>query len=234
MSAVRSTRKIIDTMMEEASAALSDMRFFHAERMAKRALERAHMTGDYERMARICLPLQEARRLKRQEALDANSCITLNELPPVHSVPAPGCYLLSPPLIAMDTKELRAICDRAAAPAIILCREPKTSAGKWPIAAVGVADTRPITLRIQLDPPEQLTPSWFSATLDTIGNKALERLDPKWPADHRVLDLLEFLDAVPHHERVIQALAAACREAAVSPLSTSPRRRGILDNPWGF
>lgn len=234
MSAVRSTLKAIDTMMEEASDALTHMRIFQAERVAKRALERAYLASDYERMARICLPLQEARRLKRQEALDANACYQINELPSVHSLPAPGCYLLSPPLIAMDTKELRAICDRGAAPAIILCREPKTSAGKWPIAAVGFADTRPITLRIQVVPPETLTPAWFISTLDDIGNKSLERIDPSWPADHRVLDLLEFLDALPHHERVIQALAAACREASMSPPSITSRRRVLHENPWGF
>ncbi|MFN3311207.1 MAG: ABC transporter permease, partial [Thermomonas sp.] len=42
--------------------------YFAAERLCLEALELAHKACDYERMARICLPLQEARRQKRDLA----------------------------------------------------------------------------------------------------------------------------------------------------------------------
>src|SRR5689334_10244420 len=61
----------IDRMMERASTALEAMRYFEAERLASTALRRAHAAADFERMARILLPLQEARRQKRQLAVDS-------------------------------------------------------------------------------------------------------------------------------------------------------------------
>lgn len=57
--------------MEQASVALVERRYFEAERLALQALRKAHAARDYERMARIVLPLQEARRQKRDLAVAA-------------------------------------------------------------------------------------------------------------------------------------------------------------------
>ena len=61
----------IDTLMETASAALASGDYFACEREASKALELAHAASDWDRMARICMPLEEARRQKRLEAADA-------------------------------------------------------------------------------------------------------------------------------------------------------------------
>jgi hypothetical protein len=61
----------IDALMEQASRALVERRYFEAERLALAALRKSHSLRDYERMARIALPLQEARRQKRDLAFDA-------------------------------------------------------------------------------------------------------------------------------------------------------------------
>jgi hypothetical protein len=53
--------------------------------------------------------------------------------------------------------------------------------------------------------------TWFLSTGEALGDAALARIDPKDPAQWRVDDLLEMLDAVPDHEKLHQALAAACR-----------------------
>lgn len=67
----KGSRHKIDTLMEQASKALVHRRYFEAERLALQALRKAHALLDYERMARILLPLQEARRQKRDLAIDA-------------------------------------------------------------------------------------------------------------------------------------------------------------------
>lgn len=63
----------IDELMEKASQALVQRRYFQCERLCLEALSAAHGDRDYARMARIVLPLQESRRLKVQLALDAAS-----------------------------------------------------------------------------------------------------------------------------------------------------------------
>ena len=63
----------IDDLMESASAALAATRYFEAERLAWQALGAAHSAKDFERMGRIALPLQEARRQRYQQALDVGT-----------------------------------------------------------------------------------------------------------------------------------------------------------------
>jgi hypothetical protein len=48
------------------------------------------------------------------------------------------------------------------------------------------------------------------------------------------MDLLEMLLAVPDHEKLHQALAAACEIAARSPRSEKPRRRAVIEDQYGF
>lgn len=224
----------IEETMERASAALAATDYFEANRLCALALRRAHADTDYGAMARIVLPLQEARRQIRQLACDARRCYVVQELPSVRSRLDPGCYLIAPPLIAMDAKILRAMADRQRVPRLILTREPTTRAGLWPIAAVGIGDARPVTLRIQVPPPQELSPEWFQATQEALGDSGLARIRPEWPADHRVEDLLEYSDAVPAHEKLLQAMGAACHEASLRPPTAGLRRRPLADDPWSL
>src|SRR4051812_45178590 len=73
--------KAIDELMERASSALVTTNYFEAEKLALKALERACAAIDFERMARICMPLQEARRQKRHEAVDAGKTFIMRRLP---------------------------------------------------------------------------------------------------------------------------------------------------------
>lgn len=222
----------IDRTMEQASEALARTDYFRAVELCLLGLRRAHAAGDFERMARITLPLQESRRWVRQRACDVGRCFVVRELPSIRRALEPGCYLIEPPLIAMDTKILRAMADRQRVPRLMLTREPLTRAGLWPIAGVGIGDARPVTLRVYVPPPAELTPQWFQQTQEALGDAGIKKLDPQWPADHRVEDLIEYIDAVPGHEKLIQALGAACREAAARPASGSLRRRPIFDEAW--
>jgi hypothetical protein len=240
----------IDTLMERASVALVATNYFEAEALCLKALLRAAAAFDFQRMARICLPLQEARRQKREEAVDTGRTFLLHALPKRGTPIEPGCYLLEPPAIGIEANTLREMCDRKKVPALVLCREPLTSAGKWPIVGVSGDDRESLAVRVQVPPPRGFEtehklngfhgprpgpdPAWFLATQEALGNAAIAKIKPDLPPDYRAADLLELLRAVPDHEKLHQALMAASAIAAVSPRSEKPRRRAVIEDPWGF
>jgi hypothetical protein len=76
--------------------------------------------------------------------------------------------------------------------------------------------------------------SWFQATQEALGDAAIRKVRAEWPASHRVDDLAEYLDGVPDHEKLSQALEAAAREAMTAPIPAMPRRRPFVDNPYGI
>jgi hypothetical protein len=149
----QSARERIDALMEEASCALVARQYFQTERLCLEALNAANAVHDYERMARILLPLQEARRLKRQLAYDAGNVTLVDGDLPLTSQLRPGCYLVQPPRVGLDGRTLREALDRAEIPGVVVVREPTTRTGLWPIVALG-----PCTVRVRLEPPRDLRP----------------------------------------------------------------------------
>ncbi len=240
--------------MEEASAALLETEYFTVVKLSTRALDRARKADDFDRMGRILLPLQEARRQIRQIACDAGPrTLIKSRLKP--SELAPGLYLAQPPLIAIEARDIRETADSKSIPIMLLCREPMTRAGKWPIAAVtrgGLVDT--VTIRVQIDPPPGVKPThdqpgagptrddsstppsveWFTAASESIGDAAIARVKPNLPASWRVDELLLYLDAIPDHEKLHQRLAEACRDAAHEGPAPEPRRTAFAENPYSF
>ncbi|MGD9690462.1 MAG: hypothetical protein AB7K52_12050 [Phycisphaerales bacterium] len=228
----------IDAIMNKASRALVERRYFDAERLSVEALEAAHALRDYERMARICLPLQEARRQKRDLAADAGDVFVIEgELPKPGKIRA-GCYLVRPPRVGLDGRMLREMCDAREAPAIVLVREPTTRSGTWPVVALG-----PVTIRAYVPPPAARAErrrgskrsagvsavgaagtaepvpdvAWFLAASEALGDAALASLDPGRAALSRIDDILARLQTHPNHEKLHQALIAACETAARLP-----------------
>ena len=61
----------IQSLMTKASQALTRNHWFEAERLCAKALDMARAEGDFNLMARIALPLQEARRQRMQVAFDS-------------------------------------------------------------------------------------------------------------------------------------------------------------------
>lgn len=230
----------LDGIMERASRALVARAYFEAERLASEALHAALAAADYERMARICLPLQEARRQKRDLAFDAGGVYVVDEHVPAGADLRPGCYLVQPPRVGLDGRLLREALDKAEVPAIVIVREPTTRSGLWPVVALG-----PVTLRTPVRPPYPCEPEtvlidapggprrgptkrakgkkgppalptreWFLAACEALGDSGIESMDPARSAIARVEDLHLRLAAHPDHEKLHQALADACREAA--------------------
>jgi len=138
----------IDVLMEAASKALVHRQYFDAEHGCMDALRMAFASQDYERMSRIVLPLEEARRQKRDMAFDAGRVtIVENEMPTGKKL-VPGCYLICPPRVGLDGRLLREEADKMNVPTIIVTREPTTREGLWPIVALG-----PVTVRLKIPPP---------------------------------------------------------------------------------
>lgn len=221
----KATEQNIDQVMEEAAQALTSGRYAEAERLSLEAFNEAHSAFDYERMARILLPLQEARRQRRQQAADVKKLTRLASYSdlealltgakPIH----PGCYLIEPLLVAADGRELR---ERALAddvPVFVLVREPLTRLGQWPIVAVG-----PVTVRTRVAPPKKPDVSWVLRTGEELGDAALARIESTDSAATRVERLTELLAAIPDHEKIHQALMAAC-EAAHHEAANRPKKR---------
>lgn len=209
----------IDRLMERASEALVATAYFEAAVDSRRALELAHRAGDVERMARICLPLQEARRQVREQALDAGAVGVFDSLEGVSSsslASAPvGCWLLRPPLGGREAGRLRDSLWSAGVPALVLACEPAEGAGEaggqWAVVA---ADDR-LEVRAGVESPAGAVPSatWFAAAAEALGDAAIAGVDAGAPARMRIEALLQRLDLVPDHEKLHQRLEEACREA---------------------
>jgi hypothetical protein len=231
----------IDAMMEQASRALVERDYFAAEKVAASALRRAHHEADYDRMARILLPLQEARRQKREIALETGRItIVEGEMPEGRGL-VTGCYLVGPPRVGADGRMLREAADERGIAVFVLVREPASRDGLWPIVAVG-----PVTVRAKVPPPDLTAPApkpnakkppskgaakpppapvfpieWFIRTGETLGDEAISQVPLTLPAAARVDALLDRLEAIPLHEKLHQRLEEACREALMEP----PRKR---------
>lgn len=228
----------VDRLMEEASEALAAGRYIDCERTAVEALHHAHRAGDYERMARILLPLQEARRQRRQQAADVKKVARIRSYSELEALLTgakpikPGCYLLEPPLVGVDGRELREKALADGVPVFVLVREPLTKLGQWPIVEVG-----PVTVRTRVAPPKRIDVAWMMRAGEVLGDSALATVDPlEGPAD-RVDHLMDLLSAVVDHEKLHQALEEACRaahaEAVVNPRKadrSGSRKRAVLDD----
>jgi len=225
----------LDALMDRASVALVRTDYFQAVELCTTALRRALTQFDYERASRICLPLQEARRQVRQLAADAGAggarfvVSRESELPkPL----APGCYLVQPPLIGAEGRQLLETLSASRIPAIVVTREPMTRDGRWPLVAVGAS-----IVRTKVDPPAGVRAqagcvtrdawdgppdvAWFEHAGEALGDAAIASVRSTEHAE-LVRELAGLLEASPDHEKLHQRLSEACRAAAAAGLGPMP------------
>ena len=207
-------QKKIDDLMEKASAALSRAACFEAERMALKALQMARQLGDWDRMARITQPLQEARRLRGQLAFQAAEAgpgvVLLDQTVTENMAIEPGCYLVQPPLVGADARRFRLAALQKEIPVVVVCREPMTQLKLQPIVAIGAGTT----VRTKIKPPKKDEPTleWFAEAMEALGDWAIDMVDREMELTRRIDTLIERLDVVPDHEKLHQVLAETCRE----------------------
>jgi hypothetical protein len=147
----------------------------------------ARQANDFERVSRILLPLQEARRQRRQIAEDAGTFVltapkqTRQQILDTHPT---GCLLLtSPPYDQADADALRAAARDRGAMVEVLC----------------------------LDAAE-LTAAFCDAA-ERAGDAIVARVSAKHQGVDRVDALLAELDRIGDHEIAHQRLADAARQA---------------------
>lgn len=241
----------IDQTMDRASEALVETRYFDACRLCWEAMLEARAAQDFERMSRICLPLQEARRQIRQLATDTGRVHVVARSEDVPHPIEPGCYLIQPPMIGLEARRLRDYADGNSVAVFCLAREPMTRDGRWPVVGVGnevvrtyvappegVEAREGVMTRDSLEPgPSAISIDWFESAGEALGDEgvraAMDVSAGEPPAWH-VEDLLDRLAGVPEHEKLHQALAQACRDAAQAPPPQRVRRRQQAPNPFSF
>ncbi|MEM9414145.1 MAG: hypothetical protein AAGA29_01545 [Planctomycetota bacterium] len=216
----------LDTLMESASQALADGDYPQCEALCVQALAQARSALDWAEYARIVLPLQESRRLKRQAALegrirlgtadcDANAASLLDGLDA-------GCLVITDPLSAEDAQQLAQTADTSRKPIGILYADPMTDTA-WTLRGLPGADyaaqcsAPPSAWQSRWTPGGSDTTStpahWWMQASEALGNAALASIDAELGTVERVAELEAALSAVGDHELLHQALADAARAA---------------------
>ena len=180
----------IDQIMERASERLLAMDYLECERLCSQALAQARAAGDFERYARILLPLQEARRQRRQIAVDAGVAV-LGEprLEPAQVLDRHdrGCLLLlCPPYLPQDEAAVRE-----------LARQRRKMVEILALDAAGLRQC-------------------FEQQMEREGDAAVAAVPRGLPPEQQVDALAAVLERVGDHEIAHQRLAAAARMAGKS------------------
>ena len=159
--------------------------------------------------------------------------------------------MLRPPLLGVDVVGFRESAWRKKVPVFVLAREPMTRAGKWPMVAVaemgslkggasGMRSVRamvgpPVGVALAGDAADDRVPSleWFTAAGEAIGDAAIAAVDRSLHPAFQADDLMDFLAAIPEHEKLHQRLEEVCREAARVG-APEGKRKVVEENPWSF
>lgn len=211
--------------MERASGALVATEYFECERLCRRAIDAARRLGDFERIARAVLPLQESRRQMRQAAFDAGIVGVLDRPAHARRRARPGCVLVAPPLLPRHALALREAARAAQVCVVALARESPTREGHWPLVAAwesveirAVVPPPPAPVRRQTRPvrarPGALTIAWFASAVEALSQAGLRAAPPSDNPLERIDRLLLLLDAHPYDEAMHQALGEVARTLA--------------------
>jgi len=214
--------------MEQASQALAELDYPGCEALCLQALAEARARGDWAFYSRVVLPLQEARRQKRQAALDGP--ITLgtadhagDALLLIDGVRA-GCLVLTAPLSPDDADQLDRAARESGRAIEVLFAQPDTDGKYWAVhtyrgqlyqalrpAPPTEMQGLPLPGQDAL-PGSKLTPAhWFMQASEHLGNAAIAMADEPMDAIERVALLEQALSAVGDHELLHQRLADAAR-----------------------
>ena len=216
MSAARGHKvkrtKPIQTQVDKGLDALREESWFIAESHLLKALIASRGRDDWEGMIEITEGLRQSRCGIRRQALVRGSVRLCNEGSTETMAISTGRYLVEPPLVGADARRLvQSGRDNQVAIAVV-CREPLTRSGLVPIVAIAPGTT----IRVQIDPPSnerKPTTAWFKNAMESIGDAALDTIDPTKAVDRRIDAILGTIDAIPDHEALYEALSETCREA---------------------
>lgn len=150
----------LDTLMDHASELLVQRDYLECERLCEKALSMARANDDYDRIARILLPLQEARRQRRQIAADAGVHVYDDEKQPLQDIlnaHDAGCILLiAPPYTPDDAAELRKLARESERYLEVICIDAMRMRGLFLDAQQAIGDAELAWIARAGSPREQL------------------------------------------------------------------------------
>ncbi|NBC96085.1 MAG: hypothetical protein GVY27_06995 [Deinococcus-Thermus bacterium] len=174
--------------MDRASVALVDNRYIECERLCVEAIARARQAGDFDRLGRIMLPLQEARRQRRQAAEDHGTAVLTGARRAAAEIlddHPQGCLMMTePPYTPADGDAVR---DEARRRGLFV--------------EVMVMDNAALT-------------GVFCRAMEQAGDAVLAAIDDHATPVQRIDAISAELDRIGDHERAHQRLADAARAAA--------------------
>lgn len=209
-------------VMEDASVALVEMRYAECERLCLQALGLAREESDFIGYSRALLPLQEARRQRRQAASDLLIRFGSSDLPTGEALteavldePAAGCLILTSPHDSADATRLMESAESQGRPFEVLLVNDQAGASNWHLQAINHKE-----VVAEMEPPSPLD-VWrrsdafahaFVEASERLGDAALAQVEAKdLDGIERLTQLEQMVDAVPDHEKLHQALADAAR-----------------------
>jgi len=217
----------LDDLMETASQALAELDYPRCEALCLDALRQAREAGDWSYYRRIVLPLQEARRQKRQATLDGPIRLGVSQRPDDLKALLPegdaGCVVLTRPASADDAIAVEALAAQSGRAIEVLFADNVLDAAQWTIRsfrgpAVSATRSGPDpawrdawTVAGKTMPP---TPAhWFMQASEALGDAALASIASASGSVERVIEIEGLLLAAGDHELLHQALADAARAA---------------------
>ena len=207
--------KQIQSQVDRAIDAADQASWFLAEAQWLKALIASRGRSDWSGMIQIVEGLRSARRAIRRKALVRGSVRVVDDAISETMELTAGRYLLQPPLVGADARRLIQFGREQEVPIAVICREPRTQTGLIPIVAIAPGTT----IRARIDPPSkesQPSVAWFKTALDSIGEAALDRIDPADGQERRIDALLGCLDAIPDYDPVYARLIGTLEEATRS------------------
>ena len=217
--------EMLDELMEDASQALAEMDYARCEALCLDALAQARAEQDWVMVQRVLLPLQEARRQRRQTAIDGWITLGISSSNAQDGKPgldhSHGCVVLTHPSTAEDAADADQHARASAKSIELLYADNPADRGTWRIttyrgpsvtADVPAPDRAWIgqaTHAIDIAPP---TPAhWFMRASEALGNAAMDAITEP-PGTVEYFDALAAaLHAVGDHELLHQRLADAAR-----------------------
>lgn len=215
----------LDDLMESASQALAHMDYSRCEALCDAALSKARDAADWVMVQRVLLPLQEARRQRRQAALDGAILLGTPELDGevcelVRDIDQ-GCIVLTWPYTAADAMALRKSIRADRKPIEVLFADNPAREATWRITSFACSD-----LSVDLPAPRTewigkwiyptktspTTPShWFMQASEALGNAALASIEATPGSLDYFKSLQQALDSIEDHEILHQRLASAAK-----------------------
>lgn len=226
----------LDEQMEQASQALARMDYLTCETLCVAALAEARQQRRWPYYARILLPLQEARRQRRQIAAEGTIRLGTTSLT---GEPADwldeletGCIVVTPPHGQAEATALQQAAREQRRYVEVIWSQSDRTANQWRIGSFTgprITCERPAPPARWQDcwlaaeaPPEpapaghsQTPADWCLDTMEALGDAAIEKVEARTDAipggEQRVALLEPMLEVVPDHEILHQKLGDAAR-----------------------